>query len=219
MNISIHALLAESDQQPNNQEHPSSLFLSTLSLRRATKLQDCRNSQNIISIHALLAESDRRFRAIHNAEIDISIHALLAESDDTSGATNRIFSAFLSTLSLRRATLAAWKPDYICRDFYPRSPCGERPTQGRANAARIAFLSTLSLRRATLCNMACRCMTIFLSTLSLRRATVFSIGQFSTDTISIHALLAESDIVEEAITFYPPKFLSTLSLRRATRAG
>ena len=34
----------------------------------------------------------------------ISIHALLAESDDVSGATSRIFRAFLSTLSLRRAT-------------------------------------------------------------------------------------------------------------------
>ena len=33
--------------------------------------------------------------------------------------------------------------------FYPRSPCGERPT-AKANAAQeAAFLSTLSLRRAT----------------------------------------------------------------------
>ena len=34
----------------------------------------------------------------------ISIHALLAESDEMSGATERILRAFLSTLSLRRAT-------------------------------------------------------------------------------------------------------------------
>ena len=56
----------------------------------------------------------------------ISIHALLAESDDTSGATYRIFRAFLSTLSLRRATGGA---------------------AGHSGANK--FLSTLSLRRAT----------------------------------------------------------------------
>ena len=57
----------------------------------------------MISIHALLAESDHLF-ASSGVDFAISIHALLAESDeDTSGATKRIF-----------------------RDFYPRSPCGER---------------------------------------------------------------------------------------------
>ena len=57
----------------------------------------------IISIHALLAESDV---GIPNANTDkkISIHALLAESDSatTSAKTRQ-------------------------SDFYPRSPCGERP--------------------------------------------------------------------------------------------
>ena len=55
-----------------------------------------------ISIHALLAESDQR-RLLRKTHQQISIHALLAESDQT--------KAFkVSTL----------------RDFYPRSPCGER---------------------------------------------------------------------------------------------
>ena len=56
-----------------------------------------------ISIHALLAESDAR-RASRQQPAGISIHALLAESD----------APWL-------ARLAAYF------DFYPRSPCGERP--------------------------------------------------------------------------------------------
>ena len=33
---------------------------------------------------------------------------------------------FLSTLSLRRATFGGARPPRADRDFYPRSPCGER---------------------------------------------------------------------------------------------
>ena len=33
---------------------------------------------------------------------------------------------FLSTLSLRRATHQEWSGSQQPRDFYPRSPCGER---------------------------------------------------------------------------------------------
>ena len=57
----------------------------------------------VISIHALLAESDLFFD-FEICVLKISIHALLAESD---------------LLSL--PFLAVWI------DFYPRSPCGERP--------------------------------------------------------------------------------------------
>ena len=79
------------------------LFLSTLSLRRATKLQDGRNSQNIISIHALLAESDQDKVSLPPAQ-KISIHALLAESDTWQRGSRVTYVEFLSTLSLRRAT-------------------------------------------------------------------------------------------------------------------
>ena len=101
--ISIHALLAESDN---------------------LRVVDGSKS-SVISIHALLAESDtlpRRFiggsnnfyprspcgeRRQHYGSFRdltvISIHALLAESD-------------------RRMLLQAQAP----RNFYPRSPCGER---------------------------------------------------------------------------------------------
>ena len=63
VNISIHALLAESD-----------VFL-TLTVRNVP----------IISIHALLAESDQAANGLAHAPPQISIHALLAESDSFKG--------------------------------------------------------------------------------------------------------------------------------------
>ena len=58
---------------------------------------------------------------------------------------------------------------------------------------------------------------LFLSTLSLRRATVNdAINGCNPDIISIHALLAESDLREQFKYVVQCRFLSTLSLRRAT---
>ena len=56
--ISIHALLAESDQCRTRCAARSSVFLSTLSLRRATTQGFPALHHIFISIHALLAESD-----------------------------------------------------------------------------------------------------------------------------------------------------------------
>ena len=56
-----------------------------------------------ISIHALLAESDPAHGCIGSAD-NISIHALLAESDLAGVLDSQRLTAFLSTLSLRRAT-------------------------------------------------------------------------------------------------------------------
>ena len=58
--------------------------------------------------------------------MNFSIHALLAESDKSMGyGTVRLF-IFLSTLSLRRATVAKSYLLSVVVFFYPRSPCGER---------------------------------------------------------------------------------------------
>ena len=56
--ISIHALLAESDTIIWPEDEGSCLFQSTLSLRRATSVGESMASIQSISIHALLAESD-----------------------------------------------------------------------------------------------------------------------------------------------------------------
>ena len=114
---------------PNNQEHPSTLFLSTLSLRRATPSTPGKPTIKGISIHALLAESDRSGagclicllyfyprspcgeRPIERCSLKkikkISIHALLAESDTDGSICLDSSELFLSTLSLRRATFSA----------------------------------------------------------------------------------------------------------------
>ena len=146
------------------------LFLSTLSLRRATCQYPRLFPLRSISIHALLAESDGGDAAAGDCTA-ISIHALLAESDATAAVLTLEINQFLSTLSLRRATqqqqqragvhgisihalLAesdgqGLKASTVIDHFYPRSPCGERPAITAFFAFAIKFLSTLSLRRAT----------------------------------------------------------------------
>ena len=104
LTISIHALLAESDARRRETVRATATFLSTLSLRRATKIPqqiastptyfyprspcgerppDISGSRQwqSISIHALLAESDLAVPDLGKRNIRISIHALLAESD------------------------------------------------------------------------------------------------------------------------------------------
>ena len=78
--ISIHALLAESDAFITTITICIASFLSTLSLRRATASSQQEKNNGHISIHALLAESDGNTVNFH-AKAGISIHALLAESD------------------------------------------------------------------------------------------------------------------------------------------
>ena len=151
------------------------------------------------------ATSPPDFRYLDNI---ISIHALLAESDcsgsqQPAGTTN----------------------------FYPRSPCGERPANQTNLPGKISisihallaesdhiskargkqidrFLSTLSLRRATRAERHASSQQEFLSTLSLRRATARRAPRQQPAGISIHALLAESDNLQPGYCafihyFYP----------------
>ena len=124
----------------------------------------------IISIHALLAESDPpNYCPLHPHHI--SIHALLAESDPSLMPNILLVWAFLSTLSLRRAT-AIGRRDRALRDISIHALLAESdPAAWRRSPSMPPFLSTLSLRRATL-----------VTTHADNRAC-----------ISIHALLAESD--------------------------
>ena len=128
--ISIHTLLAESDifclfcflknsdfypHSPCGERHLfpghaklTTVFLSTLSLRRATPAFVDTDAGNLkISIHTLLAESDPKVKK-HGAR----------------------FLKFLSTLSLRRATAQVRDSANQTADFYPHSPCGERRYPG-----------------------------------------------------------------------------------------
>ena len=191
------------------------LFLSTLSLRRATFRSSCKGISyflflSTLSLRRATYQGQAGFAGyLHfyprspcgeRPAIDvflavwavISIHALLAESDAVRVWAWRTYT-FLSTLSLRRAThtprsAGPWQGISIhallaesdsktlsrqprSRNFYPRSPCGER----QHNHGRHRFF--------------CK----FLSTLSLRRATASVLPTIPAPAISIHALLAESD--------------------------
>ena len=91
----------------------SVLFLSTLSLRRATVmdtliLADALRSLSTLSLRRATTKSDQGANSRK-----ISIHALLAESDTRAKSHDPGQILFLSTLSLRRATQGA-------------DPCGQK---------------------------------------------------------------------------------------------
>ena len=168
-----------------------------------------------ISIHALLAESDQ-LPPPRRGHGGISIHALLAESDLLWQFHGLPVPAFLSTLSLRRATSSRIISSSVTTYFYPRSPCGERLVAPPYNLMINQFLSTLSLRRATSCKIISSTIKVYFyprspcgeRPLSLPFGAVWidfyprspcgerqTVNQLRTKTenISIHALLAESD--------------------------
>ena len=213
--ISIHALLAESDLKWCTCLLLISLFLSTLSLRRATNARPDTRQPDAISIHALLAESD--FLSIFRPVLAFYFYprSPCGERRKKSPLMCSMRHFYpRSPCGERHDTPSISTPK---PDFYPRSPCGERPPIREIIQWEGIFLSTLSLRRAT--NDSRRWTyqrddfyprSPCGERLSTRTDTVNSFG------ISIHALLAESDCITTTTTCIVSKFLSTLSLRRAT---
>ena len=125
------------------------LFLSTLSLRRAT----------------LCGVPEKQIRPI-------SIHALLAESDARTTASAAPTAGFLSTLSLRRATWTGRSCNSRSGNFYPRSPCGERPGILNQMHRTLPISIHALLAESDGYGTFQKCVSLlFLSTLSLRRAT------------------------------------------------
>ena len=169
-----------------------------------------------ISIHALLAESDRAAYRQASLSHRISIHALLAESDSPVWGLAYTSRQFLSTLSLRRATTNQTNNRNLKRNFYPRSPCGER----RLQIQQGHFLFHISIH-ALLAESDwhihgfLRGLPISIHAL-LAESDTHPVGILVGVVISIHALLAESDIFGFWTAPSRPLFLSTLSLRRAT---
>ena len=170
--ISIHALLAESDLLILSSSISIPIFLSTLSLRRATHIFTY-SRQYVLYFYPRSPCGERLVKAHGDG----------------------VFTRFLSTLSLRRATAqtrrkaalygyfyprspcgerrsTAQKSNKISLHFYPRSPCGERHNGYDGLSQVTVFLSTLSLRRATIHINRIKHNMLFLSTLSLRRATL-----------------------------------------------
>ena len=103
------------------------------------------------------------------------------------------------------------------RYFYPRSPCGERHVVTTPLSPNEKFLSTLSLRRATVpAAVAIVQPMISIHALLAESDTSARCAAPCARSISIHALLAESDQSTHGLMSTADKFLSTLSLRRAT---
>ena len=160
-----------------------------------------------ISIHALLAESDqglphldiraldfyprspcgerRRKQQVHELWLGF-LSTLSLRRATICGRSATTCARFLSTLSLRRATGAAlWRADRLA-DFYPRSPCGERHLRV-LDGSKSSIISIHAL---------------------LAESDSFAPKPKTKATISIHALLAESDVsmridMGNNIDFYP----------------
>ena len=169
-----------------------------------------------ISIHALLAESDRSVGPCQLRQVDFYPRSPCGERLVPSLPVAPR-PAFLSTLSLRRATPKCAARSARWANFYPRSPCGERPCANGNNSPANSFLSTLSLRRAT-DQARATFDDIYISIHALLAESDVWPGLLARPffIISIHALLAESDLILHMAHLMGLLFLSTLSLRRAT---
>ena len=172
-----------------------SLFLSTLPARGATADFPCSRLKHHISIHAPREGSDG-LGTLGKPHGPISIHAPREGSD-----------------------VLEFHQSVCIRNFYPRSPRGERrnqffnrvpvlqflstlPARGATSWRRTAaartprgFLSTLPARGATPLTDEAVDFVIFLSTLPARGATVQKITRQVQRKISIHAPREGSDLL------------------------
>ena len=191
-------------------------FLSTLSLRRATFLPRKGSScLPIISIHALLAESDAVVynivlvpgeflstlslrRATQGADNwhkmrRISIHALLAESDVNGGAPSSSFGNFYPRSPCGERQPAEIGPNLV-NNFYPRSPCGERPAMADPSMYNLYFYPRSPCgERLHYDNYNLHCCEISIHALLAESDVHYDNYNLHCCEISIHALLAESD--------------------------
>ena len=167
--ISIHALLAESDDRYGKPVDVQFVFLSTLSLRRATdRLQFIRYIIKFLSTLSLR-------RATHQQ------------------GYHQDCQKFLSTLSLRRATGVPLFYNNQCQDFYPRSPCGERPSTPAVRSQFIHFYPRSPCGERLSCAWSASKLGDFYPRSPCGERHWPTKHHLKNLRISIHALLAESD--------------------------
>ena len=192
MSISIHALLAESDgirhinQTRSKHFYPRSPCgerrhvgmiqrhigkISIHALLAESDAQSCVvNVRGCISIHALLAESDLCGR--HRGDRgSISIHALLAESDALQGNIIDRDADFYPRSPCGERPPSCVLETAVLHYFYPRSPCGERRLQKFIASAARYFYPRSPCGERQVAKRTTDIRPPFLSTLSLRRAT------------------------------------------------
>ena len=146
-------------------------FLSTLSLRRATRGEFVKREINR-HFYPRSPCGERPRQKISIRQPHISIHALLAESDVTIITTTLLLEDFYPRSPCGERHTYASRLLIRLLYFYPRSPCGERPWH-RFTMRRDFKISI----HALLAESDAVCVAVqspasqFLSTLSLRRAT------------------------------------------------
>ena len=107
-------------------------FLSTLSLRRATHVC-CALAFFFLYFYPRSPCGERQTSLMLPCRALIFLSTLsLRRATVAAIASTFTFPLFLSTLSLRRATLLLSLSFCPLVNFYPRSPCGERPATPRA---------------------------------------------------------------------------------------
>ena len=215
------------------------IFLSTLSLRRATDYVKYYIRARAISIHALLAESDGPPGLLHSWRCYFYPRSPCGERRIID-IINNVIDHFYPRSPCGERPRGGHINKAMSEHFYPRSPCGERLTIMLYDASALIFLSTLSLRRATASNHRGRqkqrdfyprspcgerlqqnqhqqkCRDISIHALLAESDWWLRCWQLAARDISIHALLAESDDNKPTQLAGYRRFLSTLSLRRAT---
>ena len=192
--ISIHALLAESDALKLHLAPIAVGFLSTLSLRRATGGTLQGMVGNAIFLSTLSLRRATFLMERDGVQYYISIHALLAESDQLLVPLFRDVS-----------------------HFYPRSPCGERPCSSTYRPLGSLISIHALLAESDFSGTAwVQEFPISIHALLAESDLINTYHRIFGEGISIHALLAESDYDTSSLMQCQVKFLSTLSLRRAT---
>ena len=150
-------------------------------------------------------------------EQEISIHAPREGSDTAQRTFQFMAKEFLSTLPARGATNLLVQCNDRKRNFYPRSPRGERPQPETGTAAVRDFYPRSPRGERPLARAATAARRgIFLSTLPARGATHHPGIQHGSNGISIHAPREGSDALRRSSLAGSVSFLSTLPARGAT---
>ena len=169
-------------------------FLSTLSLRRATQTQGLKIPALCISIHALLAESDpKRFRDALK-HLHFYPRSPCGERHSIMFVNLRVVDISIHAL-LAESDAKTFEHYYNQYDFYPRSPCGER-RNSPVVVPRTGHFYPRSPCGERPCPLGPQALYPCISIHALlAESDLPSGGQtFEINLISIHALLAESDV-------------------------
>ena len=194
-------------------------FLSTLSLRRATRAERYANSQqeflSTLSLRRATDTSKDTIKTVTNFYPRSPCGERQAANGLADAPPKISIHALLAESDSRSAAGPAGS-----RHFYPRSPCGERLAGAISQLQRRTdFYPRSPCGERHILSIRIIGFSGFLSTLSLRRATGALLSSINPQPISIHALLAESDFRHCTTYLNCSRFLSTLSLRRATHHG